>query len=43
MGYSVGDCPVTEYVSERILRLPFYASLSIEEQQYVIDTMLTCF
>jgi dTDP-4-amino-4,6-dideoxygalactose transaminase len=31
-----GQCPVTERVSARLLRLPFYAGLSEEEQATVI-------
>ena len=31
-----GDCPVTEDVSDRLVRLPFYASLSAAEQMRVI-------
>jgi dTDP-4-amino-4,6-dideoxygalactose transaminase len=35
-GGQPGDCPVTENVSDRILRLPFYTSLSEEDQSRVI-------
>jgi dTDP-4-amino-4,6-dideoxygalactose transaminase len=31
-----GDCPVTEDVSDRLIRLPFYASLTEAEQAVVI-------
>lgn len=31
-----GDCPVTEYVSDRLLRLPFYNSFTEAEQMEVI-------
>ena len=31
-----GDCPVTESVSDRLLRLPFHNRLTPEEQQRVI-------
>ncbi len=34
-GYKPGDYPVTEHVSERLVRLPFYASLTQEEQQRI--------
>jgi dTDP-4-amino-4,6-dideoxygalactose transaminase len=34
-GYQVGDCPVTEDVSDRLVRLPFYNELSPEQQQEV--------
>lgn len=36
-GGKIGDCPVTENVSDRLLRLPFYNSLSKSEQIRVID------
>ena len=35
-----GDCPVTESVSERLLRLPFYNSLTVREQDQVIEALL---
>jgi dTDP-4-amino-4,6-dideoxygalactose transaminase len=34
-GYQEGDCPVTEDVSDRLVRLPFYNELSPEQQQKV--------
>lgn len=34
-----GDCPVTERVSERLLRLPFYNSLTETEQSQVVDAV----
>ena len=34
-----GDCPVTERVSERLLRLPFYNDMSEADQAFVVDTM----
>jgi dTDP-4-amino-4,6-dideoxygalactose transaminase len=34
-------CPVTEDISDRLVRLPFYFSLSEEEQARVIDTILS--
>jgi len=36
-GGSEGDCPVTEDISDKLLRLPFYFSLTEEEQQTVIS------
>ncbi len=36
-----GDCPVTESVSERILRLPFYNSLTEQDQTFIIDSIKT--
>jgi dTDP-4-amino-4,6-dideoxygalactose transaminase len=38
-GGKEGDCPVTEDVSERLLRLPFYNSISEEEQAVVVSTI----
>jgi len=34
-----GDCPVTEQISERLLRLPFYAGLGEAEQDQVIQAI----
>jgi dTDP-4-amino-4,6-dideoxygalactose transaminase len=34
-GYQEGDCPVTEDVSDRLVRLPFYNDLSPEQQKKV--------
>ncbi|MBV8639522.1 MAG: dTDP-4-amino-4,6-dideoxygalactose transaminase [Candidatus Eremiobacteraeota bacterium] len=34
-----GDCPVTQDVSERLVRLPFYRELTSIEQQRVIDAV----
>jgi dTDP-4-amino-4,6-dideoxygalactose transaminase len=31
-----GDCPVTERVAERLLRLPFYTNMTDDEQNTVI-------
>lgn len=39
-GGHAGQCPVTEDVSDRLLRLPFYTSLSAEEQADVIGAIL---
>jgi len=38
-GGKPGDCPVTEDVSDRILRLPFYNSLDPSDQERVIDAI----
>ena len=35
-----GDCPVTEDVSDRLLRLPLFNDMSDDEQGRVIDAML---
>ncbi len=34
-GYHEGDCPVTEVVSDRLLRLPFYNDLQPEQQEQI--------
>ena len=41
MGGKPGDCPVTEAVSDRLLRLPFYNDLSEKEQQVVVQSITT--
>lgn len=38
-GGKEGDCPVTEDLSDRLVRLPFYQSLSEAEQQFVVNTI----
>ena len=38
-GGRAGDCPVTESVSERLVRLPFYTSLSEQDQERVIEAV----
>jgi dTDP-4-amino-4,6-dideoxygalactose transaminase len=39
-GYKAGDCPVTEDISDRLIRLPFHNALSGNDQEQVIDTIL---
>lgn len=34
-----GDCPVTEDVSDRLIRLPLYNDLTEDEQMYVINAL----
>lgn len=36
-----GECPVTENVSDRLVRLPFYTTLSDDEQSRVISAVTT--
>jgi dTDP-4-amino-4,6-dideoxygalactose transaminase len=38
-GGAPGACPVAEEVSERIVRLPFYSSLTDKDQEAVIDAV----
>ncbi len=39
-GGQPGDCPVTEDVSDRLIRLPFFNALTEAEQAQVIDAIL---
>jgi dTDP-4-amino-4,6-dideoxygalactose transaminase len=39
-GGQPGDCPVTESVSDRLLRLPFYNDLTEDDQMKVIEAIL---
>jgi dTDP-4-amino-4,6-dideoxygalactose transaminase len=41
-GGKEGDCPVTEDISDRLLRLPFYNSLSEAEQSLVVEAIFSC-
>jgi dTDP-4-amino-4,6-dideoxygalactose transaminase len=38
-GGRAGQCPVTESVSERLVRLPFYTELTETDQERVIDAV----
>ena len=38
-GGKIGDCPVTERVSDQLIRLPFHNSLTSIEQEQVIDLL----
>ena len=38
-GYKKGDCSVTERVSDQLVRLPFYTTLTAADQQRAIDTV----
>ncbi|HLO30603.1 MAG TPA: dTDP-4-amino-4,6-dideoxygalactose transaminase [Anaerolineales bacterium] len=38
-GGEIGDCPVTERVSDQLIRLPFHNSLTSNEQEQVIDLL----
>jgi dTDP-4-amino-4,6-dideoxygalactose transaminase len=37
--WKMAECPVTEDVSDRIVRLPFYTSMTAEEQGRVIEVV----
>jgi len=38
-GYGEGDLKVTEFVSERLLRLPYYYDLKDDEQKYIVESI----
>ena len=38
-GYQPDDVPLTEDISKRIVRLPFYADLAEEGLDYCLDSM----
>lgn len=40
LGYQQGELPVTEDIAGRILRLPFYNSLTENEQEYVVGNLM---
>lgn len=39
LGGRLGDCPVTEDVSDRLLRLPFHTELAEADQELVVDAL----
>jgi dTDP-4-amino-4,6-dideoxygalactose transaminase len=39
LGGTQGDCPVTENISDRLLRLPFYNSLEERDLDRVVNTV----
>jgi len=41
-GYKEGDLPITESVSGRLLRLPFYPSLVKEDAEFIITMLKKC-
>lgn len=38
-GGKAGDCPVTEQITDQLLRLPFYTNMTEEEQRLVIEAL----
>jgi dTDP-4-amino-4,6-dideoxygalactose transaminase len=40
LGGREGECPVTEDVSDRLLRLPFFTAMTDDEQDEVLETVL---
>ena len=43
MGYKKGDLPVTENISERLIRIPCFFELKQEEQDRILETVKTFF
>ncbi|HRQ22504.1 MAG TPA: DegT/DnrJ/EryC1/StrS family aminotransferase, partial [Anaerolineales bacterium] len=39
-GGEVGDCPVTEKISDQLVRLPFHNGLSASDQEQVLDAIM---
>jgi len=39
-GEKAGDCPITEDISDRIVRLPFFNSLEIHDLDHIINTII---
>ena len=39
LGYQEGDLPLTEDLSERLLRLPFYFDITRDEQMRVVTSL----
>jgi dTDP-4-amino-4,6-dideoxygalactose transaminase len=39
LGGKAGDCPVTENISDRLLRLPFYVELTDADLEYVVSAL----
>jgi dTDP-4-amino-4,6-dideoxygalactose transaminase len=39
LGGEPGQCPITEATSERLVRLPFFTDMTVEQQAYVIDAV----
>ena len=40
-GGEKGDCPVTEQISDRLLRLPFFNELTEAEQEFVVEKIFS--
>lgn len=39
LGYNPTQCPITEDYGQRVLRLPLYADMTIDDSEYVIDNI----
>ena len=40
--YKKGNLPNTELISQKVLTLPLYPTLSTKEMDYIIDTIKNC-
>ena len=38
-GYKIGDLPITEEYSSRLIRLPLYADMSKDDLDYILDVL----
>lgn len=41
-GYTTGMLPVTEEIANRVLTLPMYPTLQMEEMDYIVDSLAGC-
>jgi dTDP-4-amino-4,6-dideoxygalactose transaminase len=39
LGYRAGDCPITERISERLLRLPMFGGITRAEKEYMLNSL----
>ena len=39
LGWKPEDCPVTEDMGGRVLRLPLYADMTVEDAKHVIESI----
>ncbi len=39
LGYAEGDCPESEKAAKEVLSIPIYAELSLDQKQYIVDTL----
>lgn len=42
LGYNYGDFPCAEYLSSRTFAIPIYPELTKKQQDYIVDTLLSC-
>ena len=41
LGYQLGDLPITESISSRLLRLPIFPELSNDNIDYIVEKIYT--